>query len=150
MGRNRHAQVYMKEKTSIKSNCFALTSNDLLDAALIPERFCAGREEFETAHGQNNISIWKYANGAFAIEAEIFTQTAFPHKQIKTFCCGKNKTEVIFNFAHLLTYSFQVEAIDYSGKRKLDFDLIYAKLPNPKLFIPFAVQESILDLLESI
>ncbi len=108
------------------------------------------REDFETAQGQNNISIWKYANGAFAIEAEVFTRTAFPHKQIKTFCCGKNKTEVIFNFANLLTCTFEIEAIDYEGKRGFANDLIYAKLPNPKLFIPFAVQERILDRLENV
>ncbi len=38
MGRNRNTNVYLKEETSNKSSCFALTSNDLLDRRLPKKR----------------------------------------------------------------------------------------------------------------
>ena len=109
-----------------------------------------GCEKFETAHGTGSISIWEYLNGGLAIEVEAWTQTACPHKQIKTFCTGRNKTEVIFNFAELLRYSFEIEAINYAGKRGLENDLLYAKLPNPRLYIPLSVKENVLDKLENL
>lgn len=157
-------KIMKNENDNQEGRCLPLTSINLLDAALpkLPpqmrrenrqSRFCAGHIQFESPFPKDSpskISVWKYTDGAFAIDLEVFTKTAFPHKQIKTFCCGKNKTEVIYNFAQLLFYNFEIEAIDYKGKRGFENDLIYVKLPNPKLYVPFAAQERILDLLESI
>lgn len=135
---------------------FALKLQNKSDAAVIPTRICAAEIKFESPFPKDapgSITVWKYCSGAFAIEVETFTRTRFPHKRIKTFCVGKNKTEVIFNFAYLLTYSFDVEPVDYVSKfkdRGLAADLVYARIPNSKLYIPFAAQEEVLNRLESI